>query len=284
MRKLFYFALPAILLIVAIGIWRESRTHPRGSRPGPLATAREATRDFHYAGVRFQYEASLFAAAHGEEHPAQAFVADEVPDGVGPARREVLLDGFAGTVPHSRIQAAINVYRVEDFDDPALGSADLHLPQVELMLLRERLQEPAGRAGAAEPSQAMSAFLPYMPVTADAGQVLAAKLANLRGPGIEGIRYLTAYSQEAAPVVEGQLFYTFQGLAAGGRYYVAASFPLQTGMLPARVPESLDFAAFERDIASYQRETIGAIDARRDAQFTPALDLLDALVQSITVE
>lgn len=284
MRKLAVLALLALLVLVAFSLWTEKRTHPKDESTWPVAASGGKTLEFRHGRVRFAYAPGLFEAAHGSERPAAPFVADEVPDGVGPAHVEILFDTFAGAAPRASVTAAIDIYPVEDFDDPEFGTREQNLPLKELTLLRERLAAPAGRGAALETSVATAGFMPYLPVVADAGQVVAARLLTLRGPGVLGLRYLTAYSQESAPLVDGQLFYTFQGLTSDQQHYVAASFPLRSGFLPERLPDHFDLAAFEREIATYQRETAATLEARPDSQFTPALDLLDALVQSITFE
>jgi hypothetical protein len=281
MRKFASFAVLALLVLVALSLWTEKRTHPKGMSPAPVATHGGNTIEYRYGPVRLSFAASLATAAHGADLPATTFVADEIPDGVGPAHVEISFDGFAGTSPRASVEATVDVYPVADFDNPEFGSPEQNLPLKELTLLRERLAEPAGRGSS---NQAIAGFMPYMPVAADAGQVFAAKVVALTGRGVTGIRYLTAYSQEAAPLLEGQIFYTFQGLTIDRRYYVAASFPLQSGFLPAAFPEGFDAAHFEREIGAYQHETVNILEARPAAQFTPSLKLLDAIVESIIVD
>ncbi|PYE55417.1 hypothetical protein [Deinococcus yavapaiensis] len=71
-------------------------------------------------------------------------------------------------------------------------------------------------------------FLPRVP----AAQLLngAAKIVTFTGGS--GVRYLTAFSQELAPVTRAQVFYTFQGLTADGKYYVSLQWPVSLTELP----------------------------------------------------
>jgi hypothetical protein len=281
MRRFASLAVLALLILVALSLWAEKRTHPKGQSAAQVASADGHATEFRYGPVRLASPAGLATAVHGADLPAAPFVVDEIPDGVGPAHVEITFEGFAGAGPRASVTAAIDVYLVADFDDAAFGTPAQNLPLKELTLLQERLAGPAGRGSS---MQAAAGFMPYMPVAADAGQVLAAKQVLLDGPGVRGLRYLTAYSQEAVPLVEGQLFYTFQGLTADQHYYVAASFPLHSGFLPATLPDGFDFSHFEREVAAYQHETVNTLEARAAEQFTPSLALLDALVESITVD
>ena len=61
-----------------------------------------------------------------------------------------------------------------------------------------------------------------------------------------GVRYLTMYGQGFAPINNHDLFYSFQGLTADGRYWVSVIMPVNHPSLQATYDDPLpaDFAQF----------------------------------------
>ena len=65
--------------------------------------------------------------------------------------------------------------------------------------------------------QAVPVFPPY-----NAEQVLQPQIKYLKFKDGEGVRFVTFYAQNIAPVTNDGLFYTFQGLSTDGKKYVTA--------------------------------------------------------------
>ena len=129
--------------------------------------------------------------------------------------------------------------------------------------------------------------LPYLPYQ-HAVQVLHARPEFFTFRNGEGLRYLTQYVQDASPIVNRFLFYTFQGLTDDGKYYVSVVFPVHNDALPKDIPEAqtqgfdgsrymFDQDSYEEYLAKMQED----INRLGDASFAPNLTELDALVQSI---
>lgn len=125
-------------------------------------------------------------------------------------------------------------------------------------------------------------MLPYLPL-ANAEQVLHTNEAYLEFGSGEGIRYLTAYRQDAYPLTKADLFYTFQGLTYDDEYYIMAVFPVATDVLPDEVDEDLDYDDFIEGYETYLLETITELDQQAPVEFTPDLRTLDSVITSMTV-
>lgn len=105
-----------------------------------------------------------------------------------------------------------------------------------------------------------------------------------------GIRFLTQYAQYAAPINNNELFYNFQGLTSDNQYYVIAILPTTAPFLAenekpeAQVPA--DGVPIPTDVGpndGYYTSITQKLNSLSPDAYTPALDALDALIQSITV-
>lgn len=108
-----------------------------------------------------------------------------------------------------------------------------------------------------------------------------------------GIRYITEYGQYPAPANNTELFYNFIGLTSDGAYYVVAIFPLTSPVLaetpdagaplPERgipYPNMADPAA---NMDAYYIAVTDLLNVQPDDSFTPRLDELDQLIQSMRI-
>jgi hypothetical protein len=137
-------------------------------------------------------------------------------------------------------------------------------------LLRERPDQPLDE-------------IPALPV-ANGAQMFHVKVAYLEFAGGSGVRFVTQYAQEARHVNNQEVFYSFQGLSSDGRYYVAATFPVMSEILPAAnasKPDGSDAPRFLEE--SNQVAIIPQLEALPDAKWTPDLALLDAVIRSIKI-
>lgn len=117
----------------------------------------------------------------------------------------------------------------------------------------------------------------------NAAQLIHSRIEFLKLPNGRGVRFLTSYATDPAPITAADLFYTFQGFTDDGLYYISAFFPLDTTTL-AKSPS--DVSAVETDEASnrfgdYLVRIAQQIQSGADSDFTPALSTLDAVVRSI---
>jgi len=80
------------------------------------------------------------------------------------------------------------------------------------------------------------------------------------------------------------IFYVFQGITSDGKYVISAEFPLRAPVLPDSIDYStLDYEAFIATYSNYLTETVTALDGIAPGDYTPTLDMLDAMIQSIRV-
>lgn len=165
--------------------------------------------------------------------------------------------------------------RVEIYPARAYASANaIAAEQIEQLtqLLQERPSAPEGD-------------LPFIPLF-NAAQVIRSRVHYLDFTSSgSGVAYLTFYAQDAYPITNGQLFYTFQGLTHDQQTYIAAILPIAQADLPDEIDNAtFDYAAFIEQLDTYHSELTAALDSANDNSFTPTISALDALVQSFAIE
>ena len=155
----------------------------------------------------------------------------------------------------------------------AAYSAMHHLARVQIEQLQALLVARPSTPGGS---------LPYLPLH-NAAQVFHSQVAYLAFTNGAGVRYVTAFSQDASPVTNQHLIYTFQGLTDDGQYYVAAFFPVTTAVLSDTVKVD-DWESFSVNYSTYLAETKAVLNDLTPLDFTPDFTLLDAVVASLRVE
>jgi hypothetical protein len=128
-------------------------------------------------------------------------------------------------------------------------------------------------------------LLPFLPWTNEA-QVLCAQPEIIRFNGGIGVRYLTTFSQGFNPLLDGRIFYTFQGLSDDSAIYVSAVLPVNSGLFPTTPPENFP-DCINPDSAEQCRqrfaEGLAALQSHPADGFSPTLMELDALISGITI-
>jgi hypothetical protein len=106
-----------------------------------------------------------------------------------------------------------------------------------------------------------------------------------------GVRTLTEYSQYDAPINNHELIYHFQGLTDDDKYYVFAILPITAPVLAEdEKPESpvpaggipIPTSVGQKDV--YYFSVSEKLNSLSPDSFTPALNALDTLIQSILVK
>ena len=103
----------------------------------------------------------------------------------------------------------------------------------------------------------------------------------------QGVRYLTFYSQDPSPVLDHQIFYTFQGISEDGKFYITAFFPVASGVFPVEPPPcpkcgDADFNPFE-EWNRVTGEQLEALNALEPDAFSPTLSQLDEAIRSLQI-
>lgn len=107
-----------------------------------------------------------------------------------------------------------------------------------------------------------------------------------------GLRYLTQVMQAILPINNAEMFYWYSGLTSDGKYYVSAAFPVSANMLqasggpdsavpPGGVPFQDSFDAAQA--TQYYDQVQQKLNEAGPGAFSPSLESLDALIQSLKV-
>jgi len=220
-----------------------------------------------YEGLNFSFDPLVASDATNTTLPAVK--QDEgAPWEIQPETIRSELKGYA--LKESFTKPVILLYPVKDFQQISDQAAKV------IEELRQVL--------ATRPSVAPEQGLPFLPFW-NAAQLLRTKIAYLDFANGSGVRYLTQYGQDAAPINNTYLFYTFQGLTADGKYYISAILPAANPILPpdnSIIPGG-DYGKFTDNFAGYLKDIEFALNSQPDDSFQPHLTLLDNLVKSIKV-
>jgi hypothetical protein len=198
------------------------------------------------------------------------------PWGVTPGHRQIELDGYL-------LQGRFHQPRI--FVYPAQGYAEM-LPGAfeSIHRLDNILYGP--------PAPISDEQLPTVPFF-NAAQVFASNVRVMSFQGGGGVRFLTEYAQYFAPVNNHDLFYHFQGVTRDGEYYIIAILPITApalaetsdpgAVVPAGGVALPDINDPNADWAGYYAAVTELLNATSPQAFTPTIDQLDGLIQSIRI-
>lgn len=202
-----------------------------------------------------------------EQEPANVADDNAPPWATNPAYSRFMLIGYplSDTFQDPRI----HIYPARDYASLSVEAAE------RIEALTQLLQERPLTA---------TAELPFLPIFG-AAQIIRARIHYLDFIGGSGVAYLTFYAQDASPITNRQLFYTFQGLTSDQQTYISAILPIAQADLPDEIDNTtFDYNAFVAQLDTYHTELTAALDNADDGSFTPTVSALDALVQSLTIE
>jgi len=124
--------------------------------------------------------------------------------------------------------------------------------------------------------------LPFLPIF-NAGQLGQIQVKFLDFETGSGVRFLTQLGQDFWPFHNKGLIYTYQGLTADRRFYVAALMPISHPVLNEyddfQPPEDFYLQAEE-----FLRSQVALLNAQPEGSYYPSIDTLDALVRSLRIE
>ena len=194
---------------------------------------------------------------------------DIPPFGINPEYSELSLTGYV--LSDRFFSPKIAVYPVQRFSEL--------FPDVIPTKLAE-LQALIGGG----PSSANG--LPFLPNFNASQEFFAQYKVILFGSG-NGIRYLTQYSQFFDPINNHEMFYTYQGLTADGKYWISAILPVSHPILPAdgnNPPGGQSAEDFANNFPSYIGDLTTQLNSQDPGSFSPPITMLDALVTSIKIQ
>ena len=128
--------------------------------------------------------------------------------------------------------------------------------------------------------------LPFLPWV-NYQQVFCSQPSVVEFNSGKGIRYITYFSQGPNPVLDYEVFYTFQGLTDDDQFYISAFFPVTTGIFPVEPPPcprcgDADYNPID-DLNAILGEQLNQLNGLSAQGFSPSLDLLDDVVSSIQI-
>jgi hypothetical protein len=196
--------------------------------------------------------------------------------GKTPGHLEVSLEGYA---LQGKLQAPkIYVY-------PALDYAQMVPAAFESIHRLDNILYPPG-------GPKLNDELPAVPFF-NAQQVFASNIQLMSFQNGQGVRFLTEYAQYPASANNQDLFYHFQGVTRDGNYYIVAILPISNPMLAATsdagaplpsggVPYPF-MADPNADMQLYYQSVVEVLNATPSKDFTPMIEQLDQLIQSIQI-
>jgi len=133
--------------------------------------------------------------------------------------------------------------------------------------------------------------LPFIRTSPAGGRTLGVKAKILQFSGGAGLRAVTEYTSDVRPVNNEGLLYEFAGLSDDRQFYIYARCYINLPFLPpdgnptslvppGGIPFPQDFSA--TGIQDYMKQVTAQIESSPANQFDPPLDMLDALMQSIS--
>lgn len=175
-----------------------------------------------------------------------------------PEHVEVLLNGQQGEGEWSPREPQVFV-----FSAAAYTGIYQEAERTEFERQMRQLKRVTERESTARPTTPVPVF-----PAIGASQVFHSKLQAIKTPQLQGVRFITRYTQEHTPTTNEDIFYTFQGLSADGRYYISVFHPVTV----ARLPDT-----------PFLDQSTAFIEHADPRSFNPELDTLDRLVQSIRI-
>jgi hypothetical protein len=134
--------------------------------------------------------------------------------------------------------------------------------------------------------------LPTVPFF-NAAQVFTSNIQVISFQNGGGVRFLTEYAQYAASVNNHDLFYHFQGVTRDGAYYIIAILPISApvlaetsdggAVLPTGGVPYPDLADPNADFKGYYAAVTTLLNAAPPEAFTPTINQLDVLIQSMRI-
>lgn len=125
--------------------------------------------------------------------------------------------------------------------------------------------------------------LPFLPLS-NTLQVMHPQVKYLDMKSGKGVRYLTQFNQGISPINNSEMIYTFQGLTSDGKYYIAVVLPVTHPELPASTDLNEEQSKKLNDFQVYLSGMVTLLDQQPSDTFSPDLNTLDAMIQSIEVK
>lgn len=285
------FALPTVVV--------KQRNHERneetasekqnpGNGEGKTADSICGEARIYLGGVSFTCDSSLGGVAARIESARPLEEKNDKPDYVAPRRVAFTFNGaYAKRHEGSFFTPEIQVSRLDDF-------AKIHAIEPRYVEQLER-QVRQLRSILSRRPKAIKKEIPYLPYV-EGGQILLAHVKYITFKNGKGISFITQYAFEPTLISNQALTYMFEGITDDGKYYVTATFPISSSILPAEfsreaaAAEGLDFnsgmftPAFQKKHERYLVKIGRKLETLPRDEFQPTLKLFDGLVSSLSID
>lgn len=263
MHRLITITIAVVLLFVAL----------------PVHAQDNGTHIVSFDGFSFSYDAAFGTQVHIRQYPGDP-VNTEIPGSSEPPFTEfdvfTVGVGEAGGSPWLfEAPVGVRVYRTAD-----IAPYQYSQPQVDQLaaLLAERPDLNMYMRPEDVLQQTLLPFLPNPPAL----QAIRSHAHYVDLPTLSGIAYITVYREAVEPFMGSEFFYTFQGLSADGQYYVSALVQLDTDVFPHDLPADFNLDTWMSTLDAYYAESQAALNDAAPSDFTPSLDVADAVFASFT--
>lgn len=118
------------------------------------------------------------------------------------------------------------------------------------------------------------------PRFAGAGSVIDAQIKTIAFQNGKGFRYLLTKSFSAEPLKSIGMTYLYQGVTDDDKYFVSFIMTVDAPFLAEYIGQPLNTI---EEFESFYGNINNLVDTSRGDQFTPSLDLFDALISSIVI-
>ena len=113
-----------------------------------------------------------------------------------------------------------------------------------------------------------------------AGSIIDAQVMPVAFKNGNGYRYLVAKSFSADPISNTSMTYMYQGVSNDGEYFISFIMFVDAPFLAPYVRKALNSP---EEFETYFQEVNNLVETSSGDQFTPSLNMLDALVSSIVI-
>jgi hypothetical protein len=209
---------------------------------------------------------------------ASNFTCQTIPEAAGPddpyfainpQYTEVAFQGY--TLPSTFHTPHISVFPIQRYSELIPDVINPRVAALQALI-----------AGGALPAKGA---LPLLPIF-NAAEEFHAAYKVIAFSGGSGIRYLTQYAQYSDPINSHDMFYSFQGLTADGKYWIAAILPISNSMLPPNgdnPPAGMTWEQFGNQFVTYIADLATKLEAQTPDSYNPTFATLDALIGSIAI-
>ena len=260
--------LPNINTIVAATMQALSETQVTHVEVLPTQTPQPSGIPINFENITIIIPNGLASGATGEKFPADPTdtVAGGWPAYIGFTLSSYLLQDM-------RMPPTIRIFSAEEFRlrDPTVNE--------RMDSLKSILSNP----------NASLDKLPILPIQM-AGPLIQAQTQVINFQNGSGIRYLTQFAQYPAIVSNHELFYNFIGLSQDGKYFISAVLPVNVAFLPADsnpqtvVPTGGIPSPPNGGNEVYYTAVMEKLNRTDPTAFSPSLPMLDALIQSVSIQ